>query len=468
MNGHAGDSTSLAPPDRRMPSISPRYKWYLVAMLWCISFFNYADRQAISSVLPLLEEEMGLTLQQQGLVVFSFAWVYGLSAPFAGAIVDRIRRKTAILGGLYVWSLICMATASSRKLAHLVFFRAAEGLGETFYYPASVSILSDYHGKKTRSRGLSFHQTSVYIGTIGGGFFAGLIGQHYGWRWSFILFGGLGILLGVVLSRFIVEPRRGASDVEDAETTDLAPRPALSLLETLLLIRRTPTLIALMLAFLFANSVFLILFAWMPSFLFIKYHQSLSSAGLFATLFIQLATMAGCPLGGWLADTLRQRTPGGRILVQALGVLGSAPFVFVCGQTDSLTLVLACLTTWGLFKGFYDANIFASAFDVIPAEARGTTVGLMNMVGWAGGACASWISTSIASRYEDLPALAAHTVGSGATSGGTGPIAAATALMTGRAHGLSLAISSAALSYIIAGSLLLIAGLVLVKRDIVH
>ncbi len=125
-------------------------------MLWWISFFNYADRQAIFSVFPLLQQEMGLDKAQQGLLGSSFAWVYGLSAPFAGAIVDRVRRKSAILGGLYVWSVICMATAWSRNLAHLLFFRAAEGLGETFYYPASVSIISAYHGKRTRSRRLAF------------------------------------------------------------------------------------------------------------------------------------------------------------------------------------------------------------------------------------------------------------------------------------------------------------------------
>ena len=45
-----------------------------------------------------------------------------------------------------------------------------------------------------------------------GGFFAGLIGQHYGWRSSFIVFGGMGIVLGLVLTRFLIEPKRGAAD----------------------------------------------------------------------------------------------------------------------------------------------------------------------------------------------------------------------------------------------------------------
>ena len=147
-------------------------------MLWCISFFNYADRQAIFSVFPLLEREMGLSPIQLGLLGSSFAWVYGLAAPLAGNIIDRIRRKSAILGGLQAWSVICMATALSRTYAHLLFFRAAEGLGETFYFPASMSLVSDYHGKETRSRALGTHQTSVYMGTIAGGFFAALIAQH--------------------------------------------------------------------------------------------------------------------------------------------------------------------------------------------------------------------------------------------------------------------------------------------------
>src|SRR6266849_6513885 len=174
------------------------YKWSVVAMLWGIAFFNYADRQAIFSVFPLLEREMHLTPVELGLLGSGFAWVYGLGAPFAGLIVDRVRRKIAILAGLHAWSGICVATAFSRTFGHLFFFRAAEGLGETFYYPASVSMLSDYHGPRTRSRALGLHQTSVYLGTIAGGFFAGLIGEHFGWRWSFILFGELGILLGLI------------------------------------------------------------------------------------------------------------------------------------------------------------------------------------------------------------------------------------------------------------------------------
>jgi MFS family permease len=386
---------------------SPRYKWWVVFMLWLICVCNYADRQAIFSVFPLLEREMQLTTVQLGLLGSAFAWVYGLGAPFAGMVVDRVRRKTAILGGLQVWSVICLATALSRNFRQLFLFRAAEGLGETFYFPASMSLISDYHGRDTRSRAMGLHQTSVYVGTIGGGFFAGLIGQYYGWRLSFVVFGGLGIVLGLVLQRFLVEPQRGATERQAVSApangvTASSPSPALPLPEFLRLVARTPTLVCLMGAFMCANFVAIVLLSWMPKFLYDKFDMGLAMAGLTATVFVQLASFAAAPLGGWLADSWRRRTPRGRMAVQMIGVLGGAPFVALCGLTPSVGVMIAALTAWGFFKGLYDANIFASVFDVVGPEARGTAAGFMNAVGWLAGGGSAPLVIGIIAQYQSL------------------------------------------------------------------
>jgi len=365
-------------------------------MLWCICFFNYADRQAIFSVFPLLQKEMHLSLVELGALGSAFAWLYGIGAPLAGAVVDRVRRKSAIMGGLYVWSTICIATALSRNFRHLLFFRAAEGCGETIYYPATVSLISDYHGKETRSRALGFLQTSVYVGTIGGGFFAGLVGQIYGWRWSFVVFGGLGILLGFVLQRFLKEPRRGAADPPVRRSGTLPP------LETVGLILRTPAALLLMAAFVCANFVAVVLLSWMPTFLHDRFGMSLAMAGLSATLFAQLSGMAGAATGGWLADAAVRHTSRGRVIVQAIGVFAGAPFVVLCGMTQSVAWLIVALAGWGFFKGLYDANIFASPFDVIPPEARGTMAGLMNCVGWLGGGGSAPIIVGLIAQRTSL------------------------------------------------------------------
>ena len=396
------------------------YKWSVVGMLWGIAFFNYADRQAVFAVFPLLEKELHLGPVELGLLGSSFAITYGLCAPFAGAIVDRVRRVAAILWGLYIWSLICVATALSRTFPQLLAFRAAEGLGETLYFPASMSLIGAWHTGETRSRAMGLHQTSVYIGTIAGGSLAGLIAQIYGWRWSFIVFGSSGILLGVVLHRCLREP----SGARFAAPPPAPLRQALHLL-------RTRTVLCLMAAFLCANFVAVVLLSWMPKFLYDKFHMTLAMAGLTATIFAQLASMVGSPAGGWLADLLRRRSAGGRLMVQALGVFAGAPFVVLCGMTESVTLLMTALACWGFFKGMYDANIFASVYDVIPAESRGSAAGLMNTIGWLGGG-----------------ALAPVTIG-----------------ILARTWGLSAAIAMASVVYLVAGGLLLLALSRFVARD---
>ncbi|MBZ5621077.1 MAG: MFS transporter [Acidobacteriia bacterium] len=397
------------------------YKWAVVGMLWGIAFFNYADRQAVFAVFPLLEKELHLTSVELGLLGSSFALTYGICAMFAGALVDRVRRVSAILWGLYIWSLICVATAASRTFRQLLGFRAAEGLGETLYFPASMSLIGGYHGRETRSRAMGLHQTSVYIGTVAGGFFAGLIGQHYGWRWSFIVFGGAGILLGVVLHRFLKEP----ASVSAAD----APLPSVT---TFRLLLSKPTVLCLMGAFLCANFVAVVLLSWMPKFLYDKFHLNLAMAGLTATIFAQLASMLGAPIGGWLADRLRRRAPGGRLMVQAIGVFAGAPFVVLCGMTSSIGWLMVALTLWGFAKGLYDANIFASVYDVIPPETRGSAAGLMNTVGWLGGGAAAPLTIGILAK----------------------------------SYGLGVAIALASAVYLVAGAFLIAAIVLFVKRDL--
>ena len=404
----------VAPPHE---SLSRRYRWYVVGMLWGISFFNYADRQAIFSVSPLLEKQLGLSNLQLGMLGSAFAWVYGIGGQFAGIVVDRVRRKSAILGGLFTWSIVCMATALFNSFRGLFIMRAAEGLGETIYYPASMSLLSDYHGRDTRSKAIGIHQTSVYVGTIAGGALAGLIAERYGWHWSFVVFGALGVLLGVVLIYFLREPTRGAAE-SGATRFDTARLPVKTVVK---IVWCTPTALLLMAAFLCANFVAVVLLSWMPKFVYDQFHMGLALAGLTATLYVQVASMAGSVCGGWLADLISRRTVRGRIFVQVVGVFGGAPFVALCGLTRSSAWLILALTAWGFFKGLYDANIFASVFDVIRPEARGTAAGFMNSVGWLGG-------------------------------GGSAPIVIG---LIAAGHGIGVGIALASLVYVAAGMLLL-------------
>ena len=405
--------TSFAQPDT--------YKWFVVAMLWFVCFFNYADRQAIFSVFELLKSEMHLSDVQLGIVGASFMWVYAGIGPIAGLVGDRINRKSLIVAGLVFWSLITIATALSTQYSHLVLFRALEGFGEAFYFPASMSLLSDYHGPATRSRAMSIHQSSVYAGTIAGGSVAGVLGQHFGWRSSFYLFGSLGILLGALLLLLLREPARNRSSSpltvnspgRSVGTSSLLTRNDSSLSGVFRTVRElfaNPMVRILTLVFVGANFVAMIFLTWMPSFLYRKFNLSLAMSGVSATAYLQIASVLGVLSGGVLADKFAKANRGGRMLTQAIGLTLGVPFIFLAGWTLSVPLVIVALTGFGYFKGLYDANIWASLHDVVPPERRASAVGFMNSVGWIGGGVAPVAIAAASERFGMSACISANSV----------------------------------------------------------
>jgi MFS family permease len=427
--------------------MNKNYKWAVVGMLWFICFFNYADRQSIFSVFPKLKGEFGFDPVQLGLIGSAFAWVYAAGAPLAGFIADRLSRKRLILGGCLFWSAITMATSWCGRLWQFVAVRALEGFGETFYFPATMSLVSDYHDRRTRSRAMSFHQSSVYAGTIGGSWAGAWFAEQLGWRTGFYFFGTAGMLLALVLWRFLREPARGEAEIRLAPAVVEKP---LGVAETLVEIFRRPTAILLMLTFLGANFVATIFLTWTPTFLTEKFGFRLTTAGLSGTVFINLASALSVPLGGLLADRLARRYAGGRMMVQALGLAAGAAFVGLVGLTSDMHTLILAMTIFGLCKGLYDSNIFASLYDVIAPRARASAAGLMNTVGWGGGALGP-LAVGIATKY-----------------GRHVPVdATAAAQRAAEVANMSEAIAFGAVIYVAGAALLLVAAFRCAGRDVV-
>jgi MFS family permease len=249
-------------------------------------------------------------------------------------------------------------------------------LGEACYFPASMALLSAYHGPETRSRAISWHQSSIYVGTILGGSVAGFLAEHYGWQSSFYLFGSAGILLGFVLVWLLKDPPPTAAP-------DAAP-PDFKLRTIAHDLFGKPMPVILMIVFIGANFVTVVFLTWLPYYLNQHFHMSLGRSGWNATAYLQAASVTGVLIGGVVGDALARKYRGGRMLVQASGLLISTPFLALSGWSGTVPLLLFSVTGLGLFRGFYDANLSAALHDVVPPERRATSVGVLNSLGWLG------------------------------------------------------------------------------------
>src|SRR6185295_11724802 len=261
----------------------------------------------------------------------------------------------------------------------------------------------------TRSRAMSIHQSSVYAGTIAGGSVAGVLGQQYGWRSSFYLFGSLGILLGLVLLLLLREPRRDNATTREPMSADVSSLWS-GAQKTIAELFANPMVRILTVVFVGANFVAMIFLTWMPSFLYRKFNLSLAMSGVSATVYLQIASVLGVISGGVLADRLARKNRAGRMLTQAIGLSLGVPFIFLAGWTLSVPRMILALAGFGYFKGLYDANIWASLHDVVTPEQRASAVGFMNSIGWIGGGVAPVAIAAASERFGMSVSISANSV----------------------------------------------------------
>ena len=243
----------------------------------------------------------------------------------------------------------------------LIFFRAAEGLGESFYFPASMSFLADYHRPRTRSRALSIHQTSVYLGTAGGAVLGGFLGERHGWRSPFWMLGLAGIALRRSCSGSrLIEPARESSEGQKVEAgprgrRGLGPtrprRPNRSTRQgsggSCATLRRPCSWCV----FVGANFVAATFLTWLPTLHLRAVRSGTGRVRHSHRRSGRWPVFPGRFCGGVAADWAARRRRGGRIRVQSLGLLLAAPFVFLTGWSTSVPVLIAGLIGAGLCKG---------------------------------------------------------------------------------------------------------------------
>ena len=285
---------------------NPKYKWEVLALLWVAYLLNQADRQVFNVVLPLIREDLGLSDVAIGSIATVFNLFYAVLVPIGGLVGDRFSRKWIVTGSILFWSVATMFTGLCNGFVMLVLMRSvATGGGEAFFGPANYSLLAQYHDK-TRAFAMSVHQTAYYIGIIISGYAAGYIGQLWGWRSAFYVFGAVGVVHGVIMAVRLKDKKEPAAV---AAASAAEPKPRLT--EGFRMVFTTPT--ALILTVCFAGLIFVLTgyLTWMPTYLYENFGMDLAGAGFHSMFYTHLFAFVGVLLAGRLSDKLGACIPRG-------------------------------------------------------------------------------------------------------------------------------------------------------------
>lgn len=357
-----------------------RTAWLVVALLVPVALLNYLDRQLMAA----MKTSIGLSIPaladdgNWGLLPALFKWSYAIFSPLGGWLADRFSKRWIICGSLFVWSAVTIGTGNCTSLESMKVMRTLMGISEAFYIPAALALITEFHLGPTRSRAVGMHQMGIYIGVIIGGFSGYAAGNPDApgydadqWR---LVFDGCGIF-GMIYALPLLLLLKNPPARSQASVVKVSPLAAMGELFG------SRNFVLLAVCFTLPAIPGWVIRDWMPAILKSGFKDiTQGMAGVLATVFVNVAAIAGAATGGLLADRFTRRSPRGRVLVSAAGLIIIAATLPGMGATTSLFAAVVFLSVYGIGWGFFDCNNMPILSQITRPELRATGYGCMNFI----------------------------------------------------------------------------------------
>lgn len=200
------------------------YRWIICSMLFFATTVNYLDRQVLSLLQPILEEEFHWTDNDYGTITAIFSLVYAIAMLFAGRFVDKVGTKKGYAWSIAVWSLgagihaLCgvvteqltgLPDSNALRMAQgadivgqiamisvtaFIICRCVLAVGEAGNFPAAIKATAEYFPKKDRAFATGIFNSGANVGAIVAPLTVPVMAELWGWEMAFIIVGLIGFI----------------------------------------------------------------------------------------------------------------------------------------------------------------------------------------------------------------------------------------------------------------------------------
>lgn len=394
--------------NKKLPS--KNYRAFALVLLTVVYGFNFIDRQIVGILAPFIQEDLGLSNTQLGLLIgFAFALFYTVIAIPIAWLADRYNRVNILSIALATWSGFTALTGMATNFWQIGLARMGVGIGEAGGSPPSHSIISDMYPKEERAGALGVYAMGIPFGIMAAYFAtASLMGSSgdVDWRRIFIFLGLTGIALAGLVRLTLREPSRGAMELDD--DVQIAKLPFIESLRSLL---KIPAWWAMCFGIAFGSFVSYASSAFQTKFLI-----ALDPSFDFKTMVILLGIMNGTTYAGGaffgarLADKWGAKNLRAYGWLPAIAMSVTLPLGVWSYWVQSVEANLILSTIYLLFIGIYLGPSFAIAQTLAPINMRAMSTALfffiLNMVALGGGPTfAGWLIDVYKETYSDLDAM---------------------------------------------------------------
>jgi ACS family hexuronate transporter-like MFS transporter len=376
--------------------MSQNRRWVLLTLLIAAGIINYADRQIIAVLKPLLARDLHWTDQDYGLLTSIFQFSAAISYLGVGWFVDKVGLKWANPIAVGAWSLAAMAHTMVRSFAGFALARVALGATEAVYTPAAVKTVAVFYAAQERGMALGFMNAANNLGAIVTPLVVPWLAVSFGWRAAFLVIGVAGLLWVAAWFPLMF----GKIDGPDAAKTAM-PTARVGWGE-ILVDRRTWAIVG---AKALSDQVWWFLLFWAPDLLHRVFHLSVGQIG-WPLAIVYACAAGGSLLGGYVSGrllTLGFSLNAARKLTLLCCALLATPVVLVL-IVPNLALAIGLLgLTLAAHQGF-STTLFALIADITPSRRVGRVTSLSALFGnLAGMSILAAVGLSLSHGGDYLP-----------------------------------------------------------------
>lgn len=413
-----------------------KYRWTICGLLFFATTVNYLDRQVLSLLQPRLEELFGWTNTDYANITSVFQFTYAISMLFAGRIIDKLGTKKGYSWAIIIWSVgavmhaaavpigqgvstimgwfgVAVFSVSAVSIAGFMVSRAVLAFGEAGNFPAAIKATAEYFPKKERSFATGIFNSGANIGAILAPLTVPWIYGHWGWKWAFIIIGGIGLIWLFFWLVFYEKPEKqkklSAAELAYINSGDEAIIEAKAAGEKvswskLLGYKQTW-------AFAFGkfmtDGVWWFFLFWLPAYLKAQYGL-VGEAVMIPLAILYTISTVGSVMGGWFPMYFIKKgyqPYDGRM--KAMLMIALIPLIVLAAQPLGDTslgfwvpVILIGIGTAA--HQAWSANIFTTVSDMFPKKSVGSVVGIGGMAGGFGGVVMSKLGGALFDHYKAL------------------------------------------------------------------
>lgn len=384
-----------------------RFHYSLLLLIGFGWMFDAMDTGLIAFILTKMAEDWQMTAAEKGWVVSIGFIGMALGAVCAGALADRIGRKTVFALTMAIYSVATALCAIAPNLTYLLIFRFIVGFGLGGQLPVAVTLMSEYIPAQVRGRFIVLLESFWGLGWLVAALLSYFVIPSFGWQMAFVI-GGLPVLYVVVVWIKVPESipyliNRGRVDEAHRLVQKIERQCGVDVVQELVvkpvsvqnhvsfrqlwagpLARRSLLLWLIWFGIVYS---YYGIFTWLPS-LLVKQGYSMVQSFEYVLMMI-LAQLPGYVAAAWLVEKLgRKPTLAGFIAMCAVSA-------YFFGQADSMGMIML----WGCLLSFFNLGAWGVLYtytpELYPANIRAFGSGWASAIGRLGGIAAPFVVTQM-------------------------------------------------------------------------